>query len=182
MASESLDSKPLDLKLFEDTDDEEDIRYKQLLLALVDGDVTPAQAARDFDARVVGESNRRLQLLLSRPKLALTAEEVEEGISYRSITPNASDIIEPMFRTIARLCSAFPPFHSGQDRLISFFEELRILPEHEAPDWISEPDDNDEETLDGIAGTVTQPTMIPLWPFGDHWGTLTEDFRRAWEG
>lgn len=171
MAVEQSDEKPLDLQLFRDDDDNEDLFYKKRLHALVNGDVTPSTAAADFDAWIVDEANTRLKELMKRPDPRnLTPEEEEQGVSLRAVAPNPSGSIEMVFQSIARLCSAFPPYHPGQDRIIQFLEVLRAMPEHQVPDGVpaEDPDDHDH--------------MVSLWPFGDNWMALAEVFRMEADG
>ncbi|KAJ0366987.1 hypothetical protein COL154_003496 [Colletotrichum chrysophilum] len=169
MATEDLDSRVLSLNLFADDDDEEDILYKRKLQNLIDGTVTPSEAAADFDAWVVQDANNRLKQLLKRPDPKnLTPEEEAKGMSLRAIAPNASGSIDLVFPTIAKLCSAFPPFHPGQDAIVQFLEALRAMPDHQVPDGIPNGDGDDSH-------------FITLWPFGDDWMALTEIFRREAE-
>ncbi|KAJ0273996.1 hypothetical protein COL940_009592 [Colletotrichum noveboracense] len=169
MATEDLDSRVLSLNLFADDDDEEDILYKRKLQNLIDGTVTPSEAAADFDAWVVQDANNRLKQLLKRPDPKnLTPEEEAKGMSLRAIAPNASGSIDLEFPTIAKLCSAFPPFHPGQDAIVQFLEALRAMPDHQVPDGIPNGDGDDSH-------------FITLWPFGDDWMALTEIFRREAE-
>ena len=171
MAFEHSIAKQLDLQLFRDDDDEEDLLYKKKLQALVNGEVTPSKAATDLDAWIVDDANERLKELMKRPDPRnLTTEEEEQGMSLRAITPNASGNIEMVFPSIAKLCSAFPPYHPGQDRIIQFLEALRAMPDHQVPDGIpAEDPDNDDH-------------MITLWPFGGNWMALAEVFRREANG
>jgi hypothetical protein len=167
MASQPSDTDLLDLQLFRDDDDEEDLAYKKRLHALVVGDVTPLEAATDFDAWIVDEANARLKKLLKRADPTnLTPEEEEQGVSLRSISPNASDYIEMAFRSIAHLLSAHPPNHLGQERIVQFMEALRSMPEHQVLDGILTRDlDNHDH-------------MITLWPFGGTWQALDMYFDR----
>lgn len=167
MASTDPGLQPLDPKLFSDDDDEEEVFWKRKLEALINGDVTPSQAATDFDACVVEEATSRHIELLKRPDPRnLTAEEEENGVpSMRAIAPNPSGNIELVFPWIARLCSAFPPNHEKQDRIIQFLEALRDMPEHEVLEGVPPEDPN--EPYD----------TTRLWPFGEHWMALTEVFR-----
>ncbi|KAI1394268.1 uncharacterized protein F4822DRAFT_424747 [Hypoxylon trugodes] len=164
MAPNDLGDEPLDLQIFADEDDADDKTYKQILLALVSGELSPHAVAADFDAWVVRESNRRLKLLMERPDpKGLTPQEESSGMTMRMISPDASGYIEEAFSAIARLFSAFPPNHPGQDRIILFIEALSAMPEHRAPDAI--PDSSND-------GYIT------LWPFGGNWQALAELFRK----
>lgn len=170
MTTEPSEVEPLALQLFSDNDDEEDLMYKPILQALVDHSVTPSEAAVQFDAWVVNESNRRLTELMKRPEPTLSLEEEEKGMHLRAILPNASGNIELAFSTIAKLLSSFPPYHAGQDRIIQFLESLRAMPEHQAPDGLPSGDSSDSDHL------------ITLWPFGDSWMALDEIFHQEADG
>lgn len=167
MASPDPGLQPLDPKLFSDHDDEEEIFWKRKLEALINGEVTPSQAATDFDSCVVDEAIRRHEELLKRPDPRnLTAEEKENGVpSTRAIAPNPSGNIQLFFPWIATLCSAFPPRHEKQDRIIQFLEALRNMPKHDVIEGV--PPENPNEPYN----TTT------LWPFGGNWMALAEVFR-----
>ena len=167
MASQDPGLQPLDPKLYSDDDDEEDTFWKRKLEALLNGDVTPSQAATDFDSCVVEEANTRHVELLKRPDpRSLTVEEEENGVpSTRAIAPNPSGNIELVFPWIATLCSAFPPHHEKQDRIIQFLEALRDMPRHDVYEGV--PPENSDEPYN----TTT------LWPFGGNWMALAEVFR-----
>ena len=167
MASQDPGLQPLDPKLYSDDDDEEDIFWKLKLEALLNGDVTPSQAATDFDSCVVEEANTRHVELLKRPDpRSLTVEEDENGVpSTRAIAPNPSGNIELVFPWIATLCSAFPPHHEKEDRIIQFLEALRDMPKHDVYEGV--PPENSDEPYN----TTT------LWPFGGNWMALAEVFR-----
>ena len=87
--------QPLDPKLFSDNDDEEDIFWKQKLNALINGTVTPSEAATDYDSCVVEDANRRHAELLKRPDPRnLTAEEEERLSVFREFV-NSLDVDLP---------------------------------------------------------------------------------------
>lgn len=165
--SEEYIQKSLPLKLIEDWDTEEVIQRKQKLEALANGNVTPNDAAIELNITVVQEANARRQSLLQRPNPRnLTSEEEKQGIpSMRAIAPNPSGDLEELIQWIARLCSAFPPYHPGQDRIIEFLTVLRDLPRQEVPDGVPPEEGSDEP----------YPT-ITLWAFEDL-GWLAEIFR-----
>ncbi|OJJ85929.1 uncharacterized protein ASPGLDRAFT_122491 [Aspergillus glaucus CBS 516.65] len=167
MASQDPGLQSLDPKLYSDDDDEEDIFWKRKLEALLNGDVTPSQAATDFDSCVVEEANTCHVELLKRPDpRSLTVEEEENGVpSTRAIAPNPSGNIELVFPWIATLCSAFPPHHEKQDKIIQFLEALRDMPKHDVYEGV--PPENSDEPYN----TTT------LWPFGGNWMALAEVFR-----
>lgn len=167
MASQDPGLQPLDTNLFSDNDDEEDLFWKRKLEALINNDVTPSQAATDFDLCVVEEANTRHAELLKRPDPRnLTSEEDENGVpSMRAIVPNPIGSIELFFPWIATLCSAFPPYHEKQDRIIQFLEALQDMPRN--------------DVYDGTPPEVpNEPyTTTTLWPFGGNWMALAEMFR-----
>lgn len=158
--------QPLDPKLFRDNDDEEDIFWKQKLNALINGTVTPSEAATDYDSCVVEDANRRHAALLKRPDPRnLTAEEEERDVpSMRAIAPNPSGDIQLLFPWIATLCSAFPPHHEKQTRIIRFLEALRDLPRRDVLDGVPPEDPNEPYST------------ITLWPLGGGWMGLPEVF------
>ena len=168
--SEEFEQKPLPWNLFRPDDTEEEILRKKRLAALVSNDngITPNKAAIEFDAAVTSEANTRLQETMKRPDPRnLTAEEEAQGIpSTRVFAPNPSGAIEDVFPWIARLCSAFPPYHPAQDRIIAFLEALRALPRHDVPDGVP-PEDCASEPYPSIT----------LWPLGGTWQALPEIFR-----
>ncbi|KAI0548486.1 hypothetical protein F4679DRAFT_550637 [Xylaria curta] len=165
MAATHLRDAPLNVKLFREDDDQDDLAHKRIIHALVTGAVTPAAAAADFNAWVIAESSRRHQELALRADWAnLTAQEGARGMTMRMLTPNASGYIEDTFTTIAKILPAFPPGHEGQDRILQFLLELRALPRHDAPDSIA-----DAETR--------EVRYIKLWPFGGNWLATAELYR-----
>lgn len=168
--SEEFEQKPLPWNLFSPDDTEEEILRKKRLAALVsdDNSITPNEAAIQFDAAVTSEADMRLQETMKRPDPRnLTAEEEAQGIpSTRVFAPNPSGAIEDVFPWIARLCSAFPPYHPAQDRIIVFLGALRALPRHDVPDGIP-PQDCANEPYPSIT----------LWPLGGTWQGLPEIFR-----
>lgn len=164
--SEEFEQKSLPFKLIEHWDAEEIIYGKKRLVALVNGDVTPHNAAIEFNTAVVQKAHRKLQELLKRPDPRNpTPEEEEQGIpSMRAIAPNPSGDLELFIQWIARVCSACPPYHPGQERIIEFLVVLRNLPRREVPDGVP-PEGSDEP----------YPT-ITLWAF-ESLGWLAEIFR-----
>jgi hypothetical protein len=163
----------LDLQLFRDDSDDEGQLCDGILHALVNGNLTPSQAAANynFDARIINDANVRLEKLMKRPDSRnLTPEEEERGEIMRAIAPNSSGCIELAFQSITRLCSAFPPYHPGQDRILQFIEALRALPEHQVP--VGVPAENSDDP----------DQMLTLWPFGGNWMALAEVFRMEANG
>ncbi|TEA09872.1 hypothetical protein C8034_v011598 [Colletotrichum sidae] len=158
-ANDDLYSKVLSLNLFDDDDDEEDAVCKQKLTDLANGTTNPRNAAIDFDRWVVQRANDRLTELLKKNG---------HGSAPRYASPNVSGTIEVTWAAIARLCSAFPPHHPGQDTIIQFLEVLGDLPKHQAPDQM--PESESDETH-----------LVTLWQFGDNDVSPTEIFRREAE-
>lgn len=165
--SEEFEQKPLPLKLFNDYDTEEEILRKKRLEALANNKITPREAAVEFDTMVIQKAEQKLQSLLQRQDPQnLTSEEHARGIpSMRAIAPNPRGDLENLMQSIARLCSAFPPYHPGQDQIIGFLEELRALPRHDVPDGVP-PED-----------PIKSYPTITLWPFKGSWEALPETFR-----
>lgn len=163
--------KLLPLQLFTQDDDDDAIAIKSRLEAVINGSVTPTQAAIDFDAWLAHEAEQRLEAFQKRTgqdRYDLTAEEEERGIhSLRSIGPDPEGHINHLFEGIAKLCSSFPPFHAAQSLIIEFLEALRALPQHDVPTvtpiW---------RLYDGNTGELSVQDhpgwdMIRLWPFTD---------------
>ena len=167
---EEFEPKPLPWNLFSPDDTEEEILRKERLAALVSDDngITPNEAAIGFDAAVTSEANTRLQDTMKRPDPRnLTTEEEAQGVpSTRVFAPNPSGAIEELFPWIARLCSAFPPYHPAQNRIVAFLEALRSLPRHDVPEGVP-PEDLASEPYPSIT----------LWPLGGTWQGLPEIFR-----
>lgn len=67
MVPEDSSEKQLDIQLYREDNDDEEIFYKGKLEALINSDKTPSAAAADFDAFVVQETHKRLTELLKRP-------------------------------------------------------------------------------------------------------------------
>lgn len=165
--SDEFEQKPLPRKLFNNYDTEEEIQWKKRLEALVNNEITPREAAVEVDTEVTQTAEQKRQSLLQRQDPRnLTPEEDAQGIpSMRAIAPNPRGDLEQLMQSMARLCSAFPPYHPGQDQIIGFLEELRALPRHEVPDGVP-PEDP----------AKSYPT-ITLWPFQGSWEALPETFR-----
>lgn len=174
MSASASDAKPLDLQLYNDYDDDQDLMYKKWLQDLVNGDATPSKVASDIDAWIVSDANQQFKELMKRPDPRnLTPEEEEQGISMRVVAPNASGYIERVFESVAKLCFAFPPYDPGHDRIIQFLEALRDMPPHQTFDGVPP---TEEEKNSGYDNVVT------LWPFEEDWMALTEIFRREADG
>ncbi|KAE8382366.1 hypothetical protein BDV26DRAFT_278148 [Aspergillus bertholletiae] len=161
MASDNKADQPLEIKLFGPHDDDEDLFCKNLLLSLVGGEISPTQAAHDLDKWIVDKANTDLEERKKYPD----PWNVPSPESPSWVAPNPSGLITCFFESFARLCSAFPPGHAGQDRLIHFLEALRTMPKHEVPNYL--PNDPPADFY----------YLLKLWPFGGNWLSLTEVFR-----
>lgn len=156
--SDDFEDKPLPLKLYSEHDDEEDLPIKKKLEALVNGDTSPSQTAIDFDTAITEVTNQKQKEVMKRPdQQALTPEERAQGINMYDLVPNPRLAIHTIFLSLARLCSAFPPYHPGQNRIVEFLEALRGLPRHEAYTGCPSEDPNEP-----------YPTVL-LWPLGGDW-------------
>ncbi|KAK5996407.1 hypothetical protein PT974_01741 [Cladobotryum mycophilum] len=130
----------LDLRLFDDDDDAEDLAYKQIINGLVIQATTPSQVAAQIDEWVIGEANRRYSQLKERdPPFKLTEEEKD---SLYLVGPNPSRHVDMIIGCVAVVCSAFPPNHAVQDALLEFIEQLNALPKHDVPDISYDDSDN----------------------------------------
>ncbi|KAE8421046.1 hypothetical protein BDV36DRAFT_305609 [Aspergillus pseudocaelatus] len=161
MVSDNKAFEPLDIKLFAPHDDEEDLFFKNLLLSLVGGEITPDQAANDLDKWIVEKANKDFEERKKYPD----PWNVPSPEDPSCVAPNPSGLITCFFESFVRLGSAFPPGHTGQDRLIQFLETLRAMPMHEVPNYL--PNDPPEDWYH----------LLELWPFGGSWLGLTEVFR-----
>lgn len=163
--SDDFEDKPLPLKLYSEYDDEEDLPIKKRLEALVNGDMSPSQAAIDFDTTITEVTNRRQKEMMKRPDpQALTPEERAQGANMYDLVPNPRLTIHTIFLSIARLCSAFPPYHPGQNQIVEFLEALRALPRHEVYTGCPSEDPNEP-----------YPTVL-LWPLEGNWEAVAELF------
>ena len=139
---------------------------KKKLEALVNGDTHPSQTAIDLDTTITEETNRKQRAIMERPdKQALTPEERAQGINMYDLVPNPRSAIHTVFLSIARLCSAFPPYHPGQNRIVEFLQALRALPRHEVYTGCPSEDPNEP-----------YPTVL-LWPLEEgNWEAVAELF------
>ncbi|KAK6839465.1 hypothetical protein PG987_005331 [Apiospora arundinis] len=142
----------LDLSLYEDSPDQDDIFCKSLLQSLADGTKEPADAAHELDAWVTRESTRLLEEFRAKPELV--KKDDSDNTVHRATTPNASGLVERFFQGFPRLCAIFPPHHPGQTRVIEFLKALLAMPQHNAPDSFPDADD------------LSNVTMMTLWPRG----------------
>ncbi|BCR86245.1 uncharacterized protein ACHE_30232A [Aspergillus chevalieri] len=100
--SDDFEHKPLPLKLYSEYDDEEDLPIKKRLEALVNGDMSPSQAAIDFDTTITEVTNRRQNEVMKRPDpQALTPEERAQGVNMYDLVPNPRLAIHTIFLSIA---------------------------------------------------------------------------------
>ncbi|KAI9930629.1 hypothetical protein MW887_011384 [Aspergillus wentii] len=153
MASGDFITQPLEDHLYRDDDDEQDITYKKHLDDLVNGRLTPSEAAIKFDKFVVDEANIRRDEILRRETLGEEAEDLN-----MDMLPLRTDgSVECIFIFLAHLCSAYPPYHPGQNAIIEFLHALKAMPRH--------------ESYCGPYETTT------LWPLEGNWEALPEIFR-----
>ncbi|KAH8732127.1 hypothetical protein GQ44DRAFT_801160 [Phaeosphaeriaceae sp. PMI808] len=165
MATENSSSPILKPELYENWDDEEEIRWKAPLEALMNGTQTPLQAAKNIDNLLRAETTLRLQKLIDYTNShSLTVEEREHGDWGGLYAPNASLFAQNVLRSYCRVCTAFSPYSEGQNRLIELLVELKNLPRWMAPE--SRPDEN---------GHVLR---TEFWAFGYKWIGLEDEFRR----
>jgi hypothetical protein len=145
MAAGTAACLPLDISVYQDSNDRDTVFCKTLLQVLADGTKDAGEAAHDLDAWVTSESTSRLEELRSRPGL------VGPG---RESTPNASGYVDRFFQGFPSLCTIFQPHHVGQTRLIAFLEALTAIPTHQAPDSFSN------------TPNLSAVDSITLWPRG----------------
>ncbi|PWY83394.1 hypothetical protein BO70DRAFT_361513 [Aspergillus heteromorphus CBS 117.55] len=166
MTEEVVFDTPLSLNLYEDFDDDEDLWYKGILVSLVTGDVTPTQAAIDIDTYITQLANQRYEAYQEYQELHPGQTPTDEEERDRVSGPNPRGDVEMLIQWAARLCSAFPPSHAGQERIISFLEALRDLPRHKVLNVVFP-----REEGDGMY------TAMELWPLRGRWLSLQQEFR-----
>ncbi|KAF1937090.1 hypothetical protein EJ02DRAFT_459000 [Clathrospora elynae] len=165
MASETPASPTLDPQLYEEWDDEDDLRWKNPLNALINNTQTPREAAQSIDNLLRADTSERLQKLVEYANSHDMATEERESGDWGDLPPpNAGAMAEQLLRWYARVCTAFSPYSEGQNRLIELLEELKDLPRWMAPD--GRPDED---------GNVTESEF---WRFGRSWIGLEDAFRR----
>lgn len=165
------DSEVFDLRLFDSDDDAEDLEYKNILNSVAIQSATPAQAAARIDDWVVTETNKRYDKFKQRNPPFKLSEEEKHSLYLEG--PNPSRQIEMIIGAIARLCSAYPPNHYGQNSLIQLVQVLKELPKHEVHD-ISHDDESNEPGFE-------KKTL--LWQFGTPSADfLAQKFQREAEG
>ncbi|RAH71179.1 uncharacterized protein BO66DRAFT_470695 [Aspergillus aculeatinus CBS 121060] len=115
--AEEGEHQPLQFKLYDKWDDEDDLWIKHRLEALVNQQITPEQLALDMDHRIT----------------ALTRRNRNDGIEPQ----RAEQFIGPFFQALTKMCSVFPPYHPGQNQLIALVKALNALPRHVIPEGLS---------------------------------------------
>jgi hypothetical protein len=165
MASGNTALPTLDPQIYEDWDDEDDLRWKAPLAALLAGTQTPLQAAQAIDTLLRTETSSRLQKLNDyAASHRLTAEDRESGDWLQMYPPNAGALAQVFMRSWCRVCTAFYPYSEGQNRLVNLLEELKGLPRWMAPE--TRPDED---------GKVLR---TEFWAFQSGWIGLEDEFRR----
>ncbi|KAK2612023.1 hypothetical protein QQS21_001988 [Conoideocrella luteorostrata] len=166
MATQDTRAPALDLRLFDEEYDEkfsdDYLVYKPILSNLIQEIISPSQAASQIDEWVTRDADTRL----GRVERGEVIEEAEE--SEWLTWPNPARHLMMIFRSVAEVCSAFPPAHATQDALIAFIHALSQLPKHHVPCYSS---DMSHQTF--IDKTYT------LWPIGGEFftGSLAQQFR-----
>jgi hypothetical protein len=169
MSSPTPASPTLDPELFEDWDDEDDLRWKAPLDALIKNTQSPREAAQAMDSLLRTEASERLQKLVEYANTHdMNTEERETGDWGGLPPPNSGAMAEQVLGWCARVCTAYAPYSEGQNRLIELLEELRSLPRWMAPE--GRPDEN---------GDVYESEF---WKFGRGWIALDDAFRRQHVG
>jgi hypothetical protein len=174
MASTTPISPPLDPQLYEHWDDEDDLRWKAPLNALITHTQTPREAAQALDTMLRTDTSACLQKLLDYA--STYSHELSDLDDYQRgwgdwgdvPAPNASGHVEMVMRWYARVCTAFGPYSEGQNRLVELLEELRTLPRWEGPE--SKPDEKGECSTN------------EYWAFGRSWLGIEDAFRREHAG
>jgi hypothetical protein len=155
--------------LYEDWDDEEDLRWKTHIQALVEGTQTPLQTAQNIDNYIRSATTERLQNLIEYANSHdMTADDRESGDWGGLPAPYAGAHVEQIFRALCRVLTAFEPYSEGQNRVFAFLEELRRLPRWMAPE--------------GRPDELGEFSRTEFWAFGRGWIGLTDEFRRQHAG
>ncbi|KAF2877133.1 hypothetical protein BDV95DRAFT_139300 [Massariosphaeria phaeospora] len=164
MTSENLASPTLVPELFEHWDDEEDLRWKAPLDALINNTQTPLQAAQTVDNIVRAATTERLQKLIEYASSHDVTVE-EDGLpDFGGLgPPNAGPIADTFMRWFGRVCMAFSPYSESQNRFMQFLEELRNLPRWMAPEGY--PNENGD------------CSRTEFWSFGYNWVGHEDEFR-----
>ncbi|PWY82022.1 hypothetical protein BO70DRAFT_362013 [Aspergillus heteromorphus CBS 117.55] len=111
--------------------------FRRKLDRLVAGDITPLDAALDFDACITAAANQRHEALAARLKDART-----RPLAHRP-DPTPARISKPLeigpdpiasavllLDFVATYCSSVPPWCPAQERLVAFVAALKALPVH----------------------------------------------------
>lgn len=147
-----------------DCDDGDDYSTCQnLIKKLITEQITPAQAAEDFDKWVTRETNKKYDNLQQRdPPFTLTP-----GESGYLDGPDADRLFDIMVEIVAKICSAFPPGHIAQNSLIEFFLALKALPRHDVPDTTYTDIYSAEDDEVFVGREPSFDGKMTLWTFGD---------------
>ncbi|PWY96668.1 hypothetical protein BO94DRAFT_619760 [Aspergillus sclerotioniger CBS 115572] len=130
----SARTSPLALKLYDQPwdDDNDALFIKHTLEFLVTGQITPQEAATTIDTHITTDCATRHTALMARPDPRnLTPEEEAQNLTMYQIAPNPKVWMEMFFKAITKLCSAFPPYHAGQNALVEMFQILHGMERHE---------------------------------------------------
>lgn len=86
------------MRLYDKFDEKEELWTKPRLGALVKGDLTPSQAAIEFDTMLTEHTNRKHHELMRRadPRNVIPEEE-GQGANMYTIMPHPTIYIGPMF-------------------------------------------------------------------------------------
>lgn len=112
MASEISASPALDPQLYQEWDDEEDLRIKAPLEKLINGTQSSLQAAQEIDAIVRDITGTRLQKLIDFAKShKLSDEDYADDATWNNLAePRASVYAVEIIGHYARISSAFSPY------------------------------------------------------------------------
>lgn len=154
--SSLAEEKTFETRLFDDDDETEDLVYKNLLQALITQSKSASDVAAEIDTWISQDAHEKYNALKSRNPPFHLEEGEETWSSMLVLGPNPSKYISSLFFTIAAVCSAFPPAHPAQNRLIELIQALKDLPRHDVPSFLP-PDDDDKYNFDEV---------MTLWEFG----------------
>ncbi|KAJ5333009.1 hypothetical protein MYU51_005281 [Penicillium brevicompactum] len=154
--------------LFEEDDNAKELACKNIIKKLITQQITPFQAAEAVDEWVVRDSTTKYDKFRQRdPPFTLNPGEnaFDDG-------PNTCGLVDMVIRIVAHICSAYPPGHIVQDSLIEFFQALKAMPRHDAPDVTYKHDLTEDcgsdECGSDKCGTdeLTFEGKVTLWAFG----------------
>jgi hypothetical protein len=155
----------LQLRLYEEWDDEDDRRCKVPLAAFLAGTQDPIEVAQAINTYIRTETSARLQALNDYAATHTLNPEVRESGEWMDLyPPNAGAFAQGFIWDWCRVSTAFPPHGEGQDRLISILDKIERMPLWMAPE--THPDENGE--------VLTSE----LWRLGRHWIGLEDEFWR----